>query len=315
MVQYFCMLELKNIKKQFGDTKAVDDVSFSVKTGEIVGFLGPNGAGKTTTMRMIATLLEPDEGDILFDGEHIRKNPQDVRARIGFMPENNPLYDDMLVSEYLEHITALRMKKATKVEREQAIKKVVEETEINDVYFKPITDLSKGYKQRVGLAATMVHTPDLLILDEPTEGLDPNQRVGIRDLIKNLGGNRTVMLSTHVMQEVAATCDRVIIINNGKVVADSPVEGLIAQTKGSHIITLEAEGLTDTTSLESLKGVGKITHKEAENGRVILELTASVKHDPRGDIFDLAKKDHWRIWELHKQETTLEEVFRELTTG
>lgn len=307
------MLELKNVKKQFGETVAVDGVSFTVKTGEVVGFLGPNGAGKTTTMRMISTLLEPDEGEILLEGTNIKENSLEVRSKLAFMPENNPLYNDMLVSEYLEHVSVLRKPKASKDEHKKAIKKVVEETEIADVYYRPIDDLSKGYKQRVGLAATIMHTPDLLILDEPTEGLDPNQRLGIRDLIKNLGGKRTVILSTHVMQEVAATCDRVVIIDKGKVVADSPVEALVAKTKGSRIITLEAEGLKDTEALEAIKGVGKIAHKEAKDSRVVLELTASAKIDPRGDIFDLAKKQNWRIWELHQKETTLEEVFRELT--
>ncbi len=307
------MLELKNVKKQFGETVAVDNVSFLVKPGEIVGFLGPNGAGKTTTMRMISTLLEPDEGNILFEGNNIHKNSLAIRSRLGFMPENNPLYDDMLVFEYLEYVASINMKGENSSSRKKAIEKVVEETEIQEVYFRQIDNLSKGYKQRVGLAATMVHTPDLLILDEPTEGLDPNQRLGIRDLIKNLGGKRTVILSTHVMQEVAATCDRVIIINKGKVVADSSVAELIIKTKGSRIITLEAEGLKNTASLEAVKGVGKITHKEDKDGHVLLELTASEKMDPRGAIFDLAKKDHWRIWELHQKETTLEEVFRELT--
>ena len=307
------MLELKNVKKQFGETVAVDNVSFLVKPGEIVGFLGPNGAGKTTTMRMISTLLEPDEGNILFEGNNIHKNSLAIRSRLGFMPENNPLYDDMLVFEYLEYVASINMKGENSSSRKKAIEKVVEETEIQEVYFRQIDNLSKGYKQRVGLAATMVHTPDLLILDEPTEGLDPNQRLGIRDLIKNLGGKRTVILSTHVMQEVAATCDRVIIINKGKVVADSSVAELIIKTKGSRIITLEAEGLKNTASLEAVKGVGKVTHKEDKGGHVLLELTASEKMDPRGAIFDLAKKDHWRIWELHQKETTLEEVFRELT--
>lgn len=307
------MLSLKHITKSFGDTVAVNDISFEIKPGEVVGFLGPNGAGKTTTMRMIAGVLEQDSGTIELNNISTRKDPVALKQRLGYMPENNPLYDDMLVSEYLAFAAQLKFDRKDRDQQKKAVDKAVKETGIEEVYHRPISDLSKGYKQRVGLAQAIMHTPELLILDEPTEGLDPNQRVSIRDLIKNLGGNRTVLLSTHVLQEVTATCDRVIIINNGAIVADSTTQELIHNAQGQQRITIEAEGLDDARTLESVEGVSKVVSHKKHGSRMMCELSAASSQDPRGSIFDLAKKQGWRIWDMHLESVSLEDVFRELT--
>lgn len=262
-------------------------------------------------MRMIATLLEPDEGEILLDGKNIQDDSMLIKKRLGFMPENNPLYPDMLVSEYLDFVAQSRLLKDN--DKRKSIDKAVKETGIAEVYNKPISDLSKGYKQRVGLAQAILHTPDILILDEPTEGLDPNQRVEIRKLIKELGKERTVILSTHVMQEVTATCDRVIIINKGKIVADGTVDELSQRAQGKSVIILGTEGLENTDSLKSLSGVESVEQKDKKDSKATYELTVSGDKDLRLDIFDLAKRDNWRIFELHKESRSLEDVFRELT--
>jgi len=290
---------------------AVDSVSFQVEAGEVVGFLGPNGAGKTTTMRMIATLLDPDSGEITLDDKNIRDNSLFIRQKLGFMPENNPLYDDMLTSEYLNYVADLKGLKGN--DRLRAIDEVVKETGIAEVFYKPISELSKGYKQRVGLAQAIMHKPDILILDEPTEGLDPNQRVGIRNLIKGLGADRTIILSTHVLQEVTATCSRVIIINQGKIVADGTTDELIRKAQGKRLITLGAEGLTDTARLAAIEGIEKVAEKERRDTKATFELSVVGDTDPRLKIFDLANNENWKIWELHQESVSLEDVFRELT--
>ncbi len=303
------MLEINNISKEFFGKKVVNDVSFRVSSGEVVGFLGPNGAGKTTTMRMIATLLEAESGTITFNDKNIRDNPMYIRERLGYMPENNPLYEGMLVSEYLEYVADL--KGLRKIDKTQAIKRAVGEVEIEDVYHKPIIELSKGYKQRVGLAQAIMHKPDLLILDEPTEGLDPNQRVSIRNLIKNLGKNHTVIISTHVLQEVTATCSRIIIINDGKIVADGKTEDLIAGAQGKRTIHLEAEGVS-VDALMTLKGVENVKEKTTGQ-KTFFDISVAGDLDIRADIFDTVKGCGGRIWELRQERGSLEDVFRELT--
>lgn len=305
------MLKLSQVTKEYSGERAVDSVSFEVTTGEVVGFLGPNGAGKTTTMRMIATLIDPDEGEITLDGKNIRDDSLSIRQKLGFMPENNPLYDDMLTYEYLNYVADLKKLKGN--ERLKSIDEAVKETGIAEVFFKPISELSKGYKQRVGLAQAIMHKPDILILDEPTEGLDPNQRIGIRNLIKGLGEKRTVILSTHVLQEVTATCSRVIIINNGKIVADGTTDELVRKAQGKGIITLGAEGLTDTARLAAIEGIEKVIERERAGAKLTVELTVVGEFDPRLAIFDLATQEGWKIWEMHQQSVSLEDVFRELT--
>src|SRR2546429_21462 len=233
-------LSLEGVSKRFDGVTAVDGVSFAIDPGEVVGFLGPNGAGKSTTMRLITQYYEPDTGEIKLDGVPLADAAREAKRRIGYLAENNPLYDDMLVADYLEFIADLR--ELAGLTRRQALDGAVTGTGIESVYYRPIAELSKGFRQRVGLAQAMLHRPDLLVLDEPTEGLDPNQRVEIRRLIRTLGRDRTVILSTHVLSEVQQTCSRLLIISRGKIVADGPVDQLIAQGAGAVEIAVEAAG-------------------------------------------------------------------------
>ena len=247
-------IEANGVTKFFGELAAVNDLTFTVKKGEVVGFLGPNGSGKTTTMRMLTSFYTPDVGGINIDGLDTKDHDLATRERIGYLPENNPVYADLLVNEYLDFVADLRG--LTKTVRRENIAQTVEETGLQDVYTRPIGQLSKGYKQRVGLAQAIVHRPSILILDEPTEGLDPNQRLTIRDLIRSLGQERTVMLSTHVMQEVENTCERILLISRGKLVADSPVKDLLQRAQGIRTVHIEVEGAEVERALESMEGGG-----------------------------------------------------------
>ena len=211
------MIAVNGVSKNYGSVIAVDDLSFTVDRGEVVGFLGPNGAGKTTTMRMITGTLQPDKGEVLFDGTPITEDLTEAKRRVGYLPEANPLYDEMLVADYLQHVADLRGLSLD--DTRMGIASAVEETALATVFYRPVGECSKGYRQRIGLAAAILHRPEILILDEPTEGLDPNQRVEIRRLVGNLGKERTVLLSTHVMQEVEATCSRLVILSRGALAA------------------------------------------------------------------------------------------------
>ncbi|MFQ6046168.1 MAG: ATP-binding cassette domain-containing protein [Gemmatimonadales bacterium] len=306
------LLELENATKRFGEVTAVNSVSFSVDRGEVVGFLGPNGAGKSTTMRLITQYYEPDEGRITFDGLPLDEAAREAKRRIGYLPENNPLYDDMLVSEYIDFVARLR--RLDPAERPQAIDEAVAHTGIAEVYYRPIGELSKGYRQRVGLAQAILHRPDLLVLDEPTEGLDPNQRVEIRRLIGHLGRERTVILSTHVLPEVQHTCSRLVVIHEGKIAADGSVEGLMEQARGAVRIVVEAEGPDVARRLESLTGVRSVEVTEARSDeRLRVSVTSDGSADVRPEIFALAKREGWTLFELHQETRSLEDVFRELT--
>ena len=233
-------ISVEMVSKSFGPHKAVSNLSFSIKRGEIVGFLGPNGAGKTTTMRLLTSYYTPDTGKILINGTDNSEDDLETRKSIGYLAENNPLYEDLLVSEYLDFIADLRGLSGNN--RTQNLEQTVEEAGLQEVFYRPISELSKGYHQRVGLAGAIIHRPSILILDEPTEGLDPNQRLSMRDLIKSLGQERTVLVTTHVMQEVESTCERVLLINRGQLVADSPVDEIFQLTPGLRKIYVEAEG-------------------------------------------------------------------------
>jgi ABC-2 type transport system ATP-binding protein len=304
-------LALERVSKRFGSVPAVDDVSFAVDRGQVVGFLGPNGAGKSTTMRMITQFLEPDSGSIRIEGTPLAEAGRDAKRRIGYLAENNPLYGEMLVSEYLEFVGRLRELGA---ERRSATEEAVAATGIESVYHRPIGELSKGFRQRVGLAAAILHRPDLLVLDEPTEGLDPNQRVEIRRLIGHLGRERTVLLSTHILPEVQFTCSRLLIINRGRIVADGPVDDLLSRAKGGARIAVEAAGTGIAERLGALEGVQAVEPREAENGRVRLTLVTVGAEDLRPRIFELAKTDGWTLFELHQEAGNLEDLFRQLTT-
>lgn len=308
------LLTLNAVSKSFGPVTAVDEASFSVDRGQVVGFLGPNGAGKSTTMRMITQLFEPDAGDIQFDGEPLNEVAREAKRRIGYLPENNPLYGDMLTAEYLDFIADLR--EISGPARRSAIDDAVSATGIAGVYYRQIGELSKGYKQRVGLAQAILHKPDLLILDEPTEGLDPNQRVEIRHMIGDLGKDHTVILSTHVLPEVQHTCTRLLIIHEGKITADGPVDELIAQASGVVRIAVKVAGTGVAEAIQGVTGVRQVEAvPDAKTGRLLMTVTAESASDVRPAIFDLAKAQDWTLYELHQEAGSLEDLFRELTAG
>ena len=307
-------LSVEGVSKRFDDVTAVDGVSFAVDRGEVVGFLGPNGAGKSTTMRLITQYYEPDTGEIRLDGVPLAAAARAAKRRIGYLPENNPLYGDMVVSEYLAFIADLRELRGPA--RSQAIDDAVTGTGLETVYYRPIGELSKGFRQRVGLAQAILHRPDLLVFDEPTEGLDPNQRVEIRRLIAELGKARTVILSTHVLSEVQHTCSRLLIISRGRIVADGPVDRLIRQAEGAVEIAVEAAGDGVAAALAQLPGVRQVAPQDrTADGRVALTLTADGTQDLRPEIFALAKARGWTLYELHQAAGSLEDLFQQLTQG
>jgi len=306
------LLQLDHVSRRFGAVKAVDDVSFTVGRGEVVGFLGPNGAGKSTTMRMITQFLDPDAGAIRFDGVPLATAREAAKHRIGYLPENNPLYQEMLVAEYLAFVARLRELSADATRR--FTDEAVEATGIQPVYHRPIAELSKGYRQRVGLAAAILHKPELLVLDEPTEGLDPNQRVEIRHLIGALGRERTVLLSTHVLPEVEQTCSRVLIISRGRLAADGPVDELVARARGVTTVTVEAQGEGLPAAAGALPGVTSVEAVGGAEGRTKLRLSVKAG-DPRPVLFRLAVEKGWTLYELHQEGGSLEDLFRELTMG
>ncbi len=306
------MISVKGATKRFGSIVAVDQASFEVGRGEVVGFLGPNGAGKTTTMRMITGTLQPDEGEILFDGRPVADDLTAAQARIGYLPEANPLYDEMLVCEYLEFVARLRDLSGPAVR--SAISAAVDETGLEEVFFRPVSEISKGYRQRTGMAGAILHRPEILVLDEPTEGLDPNQRVEIRKLVSSLGSERTVILSTHVMQEVEATCGRLLVISRGSIVADGTVAELMEGGRGRTRYTAEIEGDGVTAALRALPGVASC-ETTAANGRTKVRLESVDGAELRPGIFNLAAAEGWVLWELGREQATLEQVFHELTAA
>jgi ABC-2 type transport system ATP-binding protein len=306
------LLTLERVTKRYGQVTAVDDVSFAIDRGQVVGFLGPNGAGKSTTMRMITQYHEPDGGRILFDGVPLAEAGREAKRRVGYLPENNPLYSEMLVAEYLAFVGRLRDLAGRPLA--SATDEAVTATGLETVFHRPIGELSKGFRQRVGLAAAILHRPDLLVLDEPTEGLDPNQRVEIRQLIGHLGRQRTVLLSTHVLSEVQHVASRLLIINRGRLAADGPVEELISRAGGQVHISVEASGASVAERLGALPGVTAVEVSE-EDGRTRVRLTASGEGDLRPAIFRQATDAGWILYELHQEAGSLEDVFRELTAG
>jgi ABC-2 type transport system ATP-binding protein len=304
------MISVEGVSKRYGPVLAVDRLSFAVQRGEVVGFLGPNGAGKTTTMRMITGTLQPDEGEVLLDGVRVTDDPMTAKRRIGYLPEANPLYDELLVSEYLDYVADLRG--LSTAEARSGVADAVEETDIGAVFYRPIGECSKGYRQRIGLASAILHRPEVLILDEPTEGLDPNQRVEIRRLVGSLGRERTVLLSTHVMQEVEATCSRLVILSQGRLAAQGSVQEVLAARTGGARYVVEAEGERVAEGLRSLAGVTSHT-EEPVNGRVRVQLEAGDESELRPEIFRMARDRGWTLWELHRERASLEQVFQRLT--
>ena len=302
-------VEVKNLTKIYGTQRAVDDISFSVKSGEIVGFLGPNGAGKSTTMKIATCFIPPTSGLVKVSGFDVEENPVEVRRHVGYLPEHNPLYLDMYVKEYLHFIGSLHDLKSSVLDNR--VKEMVELVGLQREQGKKIGALSKGYRQRVGLAQALVHNPDVLILDEPTTGLDPNQIQEIRTVIKNIGREKTVIFSTHIMQEVAAICDRVVIINRGKLVADSSVADLEANKKGQRVTIAEFENPIDVRLLQNLPQIKEVKQLEGNTYRIVSTQT----EDPRAAISRLAADQNWLLLGLRQEENSLEKIFQQLTSN
>ena len=298
-------VKVEKLTKVYQTQKAVDEVSFEAKKGQVLGFLGPNGAGKTTTMKIITCFIPQTEGKVTVCGYDTETSPMEVRQRIGYLPEHNPLYKDMYVKEYLGFVGGLHKVK----DKKKRVAEMIERVGLGREQHKLIGALSKGYRQRVGLAQAMLHDPDVLILDEPTSGLDPNQLVEIRKLIIDLGKEKTVIFSTHIMQEVQAICDRVLIINRGKVVANDPVEALQERISGSTTVTVE---FLEKTQKEFLKKISKVNSIESL-GNNQWKLTADLKNDIRKDIFDFAVQNKLTLLGMKKEVYSVEDVFQELT--
>lgn len=293
---------VENISKNYGAQKALDNISFSIKRGEIVGFLGPNGAGKSTLMKILTTYLKSDSGNAIVNDHDVVLDQKKVQKSVGYLPEHNPLYLDLYVREYLAFNADLHKVAKSRIDE------VITLTGLTPECHKKIGELSKGYRQRVGLATALLHNPDVLILDEPTTGLDPNQLVEIRDLIKNIGKNKTVFLSTHIMQEVEAICDRVIIIDKGKIVTDKKLTNLVSD-QTEQIIEVEFDKQVnehDFASLPNLKGVKNLNH-------AIWELTFSSNTDMRSEVFDFAQNNGLKTLQISLKNKNLEQIFREKT--
>lgn len=301
------MVEIQHLTKLFGTQVAVNDISFTVGKGEILGFLGPNGAGKSTTMKMATGYLPPSAGSIVIEGYDVQAAPLEVRRRVGYLPEHNPLYLDMYVHEYLEFIGSVHGLRGSGLR--QRVRQLVERVGLGQEQNKLIGALSKGYRQRVGLAQALIHNPGVLILDEPTTGLDPNQISEIRSLIRELGQDKTVIFSTHILPEVAALCSRAIIINRGHIVADSPVAELGGKASRETIIRAEFELPIDTAPLLALPGISRV---ELEAGTTY-RIRAAAGSDQRGAISRLAAAQGWVLLGLRQEEQSLEQVFQQLT--
>jgi len=305
------MIEVKNLTKKFGQTVAVDDISFSIQKGEIIGLLGPNGAGKTTTMRILTGFLSSDSGSVKINGIDIEKNPVEAQKKIGYLPENNPLYKNMQVAEFLDLAASLHQ--IPKNKRKEALDFAVKSVNIEKVYYRPIGELSKGYKQRVGIAAALIHRPEIIILDEPTEGLDPNQRTEIRQLIKDLSKEHTIIMSTHVMQEASAVGSRMLIINKGKIIADGTPEQLSKLSKRENVLALELEGEKVEEELQSIKNVKKVEIKKLQEKKFRAEVIPETDVRIEPIVSQKIWENKWVVWKIERQESNLEEIFRDLT--
>ena len=308
------MIEVQHLTKRYGRVTAVDDVSFRVERGEILGFLGPNGAGKTTTMRILTGYMPATEGNAIVAGFDVFDQPVEAKRRTGYLPETPPLYPDMRVGEYLDFVA--RIKGVLSADRRERIRAVMDRTRITDVVDKLCSRLSKGYRQRVGLAQCIIHNPEVLILDEPTAGLDPKQIIETRELIKELAGDHTIILSTHILPEVSQTCQRVVIINKGKVVAVDTPDNLTARLRGSETMYLQidANGADAGAALSRLKGVTRVVEADRRDHVVGYEVESERGHDVRRDLAAAVITSGWGLLELRPMRMSLEEIFLELTT-
>ena len=303
---------MENLTKIYGTQHAVDNISFKVHTGEVLGFLGPNGAGKTTTMKAITSYLVPNKGTIRLGEYSVTDQPEEVRKMIGYLPENNPLYNDMPVIDYLRFVAMIQGLDKSRIP--DRIRDMVRICGLEGEKHKKIGELSKGYKQRVGLAQALIHDPEVLILDEPTAGLDPNQIVEIRELIKTIGREKTVILSSHILAEVEATCDRILIINKGKIVADGTPENLRKKAQGQEMlkVTIEEGEKNDVAAaLKKVQSVDWVNPITGTSNR--FEIQSRPNQSSRREIFDLCVKSGWKLTEMAVVETKLEDIFHELT--
>ncbi len=308
------MIRVQQVSRYFGNVTAVQDVSFEVEKGEIVGFLGPNAAGKTTTMRILTTYLPATSGTASVAGFDVHEQSMEVRKRIGYLPENPPLYSEMRVRDYLDFVA--KIKGVAPVDRKKAVTQAMEKTAVADVSERVIRTLSKGYKQRVGLAQALVHNPDVLILDEPTVGLDPNQIIEVRRLIKSLAGDHTIILSTHILPEVSMTCERVIIINKGRVVAQDSTENLTKKHSGArrYSVVVDAPFESVREKLAQLPGVRNVERQKEGSQYTALTLECVAEQDIRPEIARLIVAGQWPLYELKAEDVSLEDVFLQLTT-
>ncbi|TSA33722.1 MAG: ATP-binding cassette domain-containing protein [Porphyromonadaceae bacterium] len=303
---------VENLTKIYGTQRAVDNISFKVHTGEVLGFLGPNGAGKTTTMKAITSYLIPNKGDIHVGEFSVLDQPEEVKKRIGYLPENNPLYNDMPVIDYLRFVAQIQG-----IDKSRITGRILEMVKICGLEgekHKRIGELSKGYRQRVGLAQALIHDPEVLILDEPTAGLDPNQIAEIRDLIRTIGREKTVLLSSHILAEVEATCDRILIINKGKIVADGTPENLRKKAQGQEMLklTIEDAGKNEiTAALQKISTIDWVNPVSGHDDRFEIQSRPNVSS--RRAVFDICVKNHWTLTEMVVVETKLEDIFHELT--
>ena len=312
------MISVEKLTKRYNGTLAVDDISFEVKQGEILGFLGPNGAGKTTTMKIITCYMPPTSGDIVIGDRSVLHHSLQIRKSLGYLPEDTPLYNYMPVMEYLQFVAEMHGL-SPNLQRKR-IDEMIEVCGLGDVLQKDISELSRGYRQRVGLAQALVHDPDLVILDEPTSGLDPNQIAEIRSLIREFGHQKTLILSTHILTEVQATCDRVIIINRGRLVADGKPDELASRLLGAQRVRVgfAADGFNADEAISTLSavaGVSKVESEGVHGGLHLFVLEAQKDADPRLELFRMASEKGMPLAELHMEKSSLEDVFRELTVG
>jgi ABC-2 type transport system ATP-binding protein len=308
------VIEVQHLTKRYGPTTAVDDVSFRVERGEVLGFLGPNGAGKTTTMRVLTGYMPPTEGKAIVAGYDVLTQPLEAKRRTGYLPETPPLYPEMTVRDYLMFVA--RIKGVPRAERKSRVAAIMERTRVADVAARHCAKLSKGYKQRVGLAQAILHNPEVLILDEPTAGLDPKQIIETRQLIKQLAGDHTIILSTHILPEVSQTCHRVVIINKGRVVAVDTPENLTARLRGSETmyVQVDAPGADVKTALEAVPGVTQVSAAEMRGTIATFEVNSETGRDVRRDLAGTVVRQGWGLLELRPLRMSLEEIFLHLTT-
>ena len=308
------MIEVQHLTKRYGPVTAVDDVSFTVERGEILGFLGPNGAGKTTTMRVLTGYMPPSEGKAIVAGYDVLEQPIEAKRRTGYLPETPPLYPDMTVREYLTFVA--KIKGVPRKESKSRIGEMMQKTRIDDVADRHCGKLSKGYRQRVGLAQAMLHNPDVLILDEPTAGLDPKQIIETRQLIKGLGGDHTIILSTHILPEVSQTCQRVVIINKGKVVAVDTPDNLTSRLRGSETIYLQVDpqGADAAAVLQRVAGVKRVAVADTKQQIVGFEIDSEAGHDVRRELAAAVVGRGWGLLEMRPMRMSLEEIFLHVTT-